>query len=137
MGGNHPYAASGASPSIMSNVPLAAQIACLVLTFLFFCAFSVAREPRGWRRLFQATFSKGGEVSVNKNKVIDESLKKYGIIVAMVLLVADVSLFVWGMTYSDRMKAAHQTPEDRDKLEEYRKAMGSSNAEGARRAVGQ
>ena len=121
----------------MSNVPLAAQIACLILTFLFFCAFSVAREPRGWRRLFQSTFSKGGEVSVNKNKVIDESLKKYGIMVAMALLVADVSLFVWGMTYSDRMKAAMQTPEERDKLEEYRKNIGNSGADAARRSVGQ
>ncbi|MDB6120409.1 MAG: hypothetical protein JWO08_4190, partial [Verrucomicrobiaceae bacterium] len=46
---------------------------------------------------------------MNKNKVIDENLKTYGIIIAMVLLVADVSLFVWGMTYTDRMRAAHQT----------------------------
>jgi hypothetical protein len=121
----------------MSNVPLEAQIACLILTFLFFCAFSIAREPRGWRRLFQSTFSKSGELSVNRNKVIDESLKTYGIVIAMVLLVADVSLFVWGLTYAERVKAANMTPEERDKLSEFHKNLGGSGAEAARRSVGQ
>ncbi len=120
----------------MTNVPLSSQIACIILTALFFFAFSVAREPRGWRRLFQSLFSKSGDFSVNKNKIIDESLKKYGILVAMVLLVADVGLFVWGVTYSDRMKAAMQTPEERDKLTEIRKNIGASGAEAARHAVG-
>ena len=120
----------------MSSVPLLAQIACLILTFLFFCAFSVAREPRGWRRLFQSHFTKNSELSVNRNKVIDESLKTYGIVIAMALLVADVSLFVWGLTYSSRQKAALQTAEELDKLSEFRKAMGSG-ADAARRAVGQ
>jgi len=121
----------------MSNVPLSSQIACIILTALFFFAFSVAREPRGWRRLFQSMFMKGGDFSVNKNKIIDESLKKYGIWVAMFLLVTDVGLFVWGVTYPDRMKAALQTPEERDKLMEIRKTLGSSGSEAARHAVGQ
>lgn len=120
----------------MSKVPLTSQIACIILTALFFFAFSVAREPRGWRRLFQSMFVKSSDFSVNKNKVIDESLKKYGILVAMILLVADVSLFVWGVTYPDRMKAAQQTPEERDKLSEIRKNLGSGS-DAARHAVGQ
>ena len=86
--------------------------------------------------MFQAYFLKSGEVSVNRNKVIDESLKTYGIVVAMALLVADVSLFVWGITYSSRQKAAMQTPEEIDKLSEFRKTMGSG-ADGARRSMSQ
>lgn len=87
--------------------------------------------------MFQAHFSKGGDLSVNRNKVIDESLKTYGIIIAMALLVADVSLFVWGLTYSSRQKAAMQTPEELDKIAEFRKNMGNAGSEGARRSVGQ
>ena len=63
----------------MSDIPIHYQIACVILTALFIWSFSIAREPRGWRRLFQSMFSKSETFSVNKNKVIDEALKRYGL----------------------------------------------------------
>ncbi len=111
-------------------MPLQFQIACIVLTALFIWSFSVAREPRGWRRLFQSFFSKSGEFSVNKNKVIDESLKKYGIVIAMIILVADVSCFVWGLTWRQRETEKLLTPEERALQRENNKinSTGSSGA---------
>jgi hypothetical protein len=53
------------------RLPLPYQIACLLLTALFVWTFSIAREPRGWRRLFQSLFSRSESFSVNKNKVIE------------------------------------------------------------------
>jgi hypothetical protein len=109
----------------MLDFPLKYQVACIVLTALFVWSFSVAREPRGWRRLFQSLFSKSDEFSVNKNKMIDESLKKYGIIVAMVILVADVSCFVWGITNRYRVAAEQMTSEDWSRLQEHQKLNSS------------
>lgn len=117
-------------------MPLKYQIACIVLTALFIWSFSIAREPRGWRRLFQSFFSKSGEFSVNKNKVIDENLKKYGIIVAMVILVADVSCFVWGVTWRHRAIAEQMTKEERDRLNELNRIRSGAPDDPARRAVG-
>lgn len=108
--------------------PLQYRIICIVLTALFVWSFSVAREPRQWRRLFQAKFSKGRDVSVNRNKVIDECLKKYGIIVAMIILVADVGFFIWGATHRDRMNAEAMSPEERFRLSEQAKIQGQNPA---------
>jgi hypothetical protein len=108
--------------------PLQYQIACIVLTALFVWSFSVAREPRQWRRLFQSTFSKAQEFSVNKNKVIDESLKKWGILIAMVFLVIDVACFVAGVTYSDRMQAQRMSADDWYHLDEQNKLQGGSSS---------
>jgi hypothetical protein len=116
------------------KLDLGYQIACLVLTGLFFFAFSVAREPRGWRRLFQSMFSKSGEFSVNKNKVIDETLKKYGILVAMMILLADVSIFVWGLTADQRKRDAELDGEDRVRIIEYNNIKANSGGD-ARRPV--
>ncbi len=110
--------------------PLPYQIACIVLTALFVWAFSVAREPRQWRRLYQSIFSKGDEFSVNKNKVIDESLKNYGITIAMIILVADVSCFVAMVTYQERMRAKQLSVEDWNRLQEQSKIQGSSSTSG-------
>jgi hypothetical protein len=87
-----------------SKYPIEFQIAIIVLTALFLWTFSIAREPRGWRRLFQSMFSKSDNFSVNKNKVIDESLKRYGIFVAMAILVADVTCVVMMVTHPLRHK---------------------------------
>jgi predicted phosphohydrolase len=106
-----------------SKFPIEYQIACIVLTALFLWSFSVAREPRGWRRLFQSMFSKSDNFSVNKNKVIDESLKRYGILVAMAILVADVSCFVLMVTYPLRMKEV--TQEQRERQMEINKIQAS------------
>jgi len=110
--------------------PLPYQIACIVLTALFVWSFSIAREPRQWRRLYQSIFSKGTEFSVNKNKVIDESLKKYGITIAMIILVADVACFVAMVTYQERMRAKLLSDEDRYHLQEQNKIQGSSTSSG-------
>jgi flagellar biosynthesis protein FlhB len=110
----------------MLDFPLKYQVACIVLTALFVWSFSVAREPRGWRRLFQSLFSKSDEFSVNKNKMIDENLKKYGIIVAMVILVADVSCFVWGITNRYRVTAQQMSSEDWTRLNELNKIKATS-----------
>ncbi len=89
-----------------SKYPLHLQIAIIVLTAFFLWSFSIAREPRGWRRLYQSMFGKSETFSVNKNKVIDESLKRYGIFVAMAILVADVVCVVMMVTHPLRMKQA-------------------------------
>jgi len=117
------------------TIPLPIQVVCIVLTGLFLFAFSVAREPRGWRRLFQSMFGSSATFSVNKNKVIDESLKRYGIVVAMVFLVADVSLFVWGLTAHTRQLQSEMTQEETIQLNEIQKINGNRGADGARRAV--
>ncbi len=118
-------------------MPLPYQIACIVLTALFFFAFSVAREPRGWRRLFQSMFATSADFSVNKNKVIDENLKRYGIVVAMAILVLDVGLFVWGVTARNRKSLQNMTQEQIMRLNEIQKISGSQGSSGARRAVGE
>jgi flagellar biosynthesis protein FlhB len=113
----------------MREIPIQYQIACVILTALFIWSFSIAREPRGWRRLFQSMFSKSESFSVNKNKVIDEALKKYGIIIAMIILVADVSCFVLGVTHPFREKARHLSPEQRESMNEINKIQsGSGNS---------
>jgi len=89
-----------------SKYPLHLQIAIIVLTAFFLWSFSIAREPRGWRRLYQSMFGRSETFSVNKNKVIDESLKRYGIFVAMAILVADVVCVVMMVTHPLRMKQA-------------------------------
>jgi len=107
-----------------SKFPIEYQIACIVLTALFLWSFSVAREPRGWRRLFQSMFSKSDNFSVNKNKVIDESLKRYGILIAMTILVADVTCFVLMVTYPLRMKQVSK--EDRERQGEIMRIQGNN-----------
>ena len=111
-------------PMDTSKFPIEYQIACIVLTALFLWSFSVAREPRGWRRLFQSMFSKSDNFSVNKNKVIDESLKRYGILIAMTILVADVTCFVLMVTYPLRMKQISK--EDRERQGEIMRIQGNN-----------
>lgn len=110
----------------MREIPIQYQIACVILTALFIWTFSIAREPRGWRRLFQSLFSRSESFSVNKNKVIDESLKKYGIVVAMVILVADVTCFVMGVTYPFREKARNLSQEQIERMQEINKLNSGS-----------
>jgi hypothetical protein len=105
-------------------MPIEAQIAFIILTALFLLAFSVAREPRGWRRLVQSAFGSKQEISVNKNKRLDETLKSYGIIVAMCFLVADVGVIVWGVTYKFRVDEGKMSAEERAKANEMRRLGG-------------
>ena len=97
---------------MFDRYPLKYQITLVILSALFVWAFVIAREPRQWRRLYQSIFSKGEQFSVNKNKVIDETLKSYGIIVAMIILVADVACFVTMMTHQERTRAEQRLAHD-------------------------
>ena len=99
-------------------------IACIILTAIFLVAFGISREPRGFRKVFQEFFRKNTPVDVNRNKVIDESLKHYGIIVAMFVLVLDVGLFVWGVTETARAKPLDLSPAERAKANEIRRLGG-------------
>ncbi len=108
--------------------PLQYQVACIVLTALFVWCFSISREPRQCRRLFQSVFARNEPSSVNKNKVLDEKLKSYGISVAMIFLVADVACFVAGVTYRDRMEAKEKSAEDWSRINELNKIQGSAPA---------
>jgi hypothetical protein len=101
--------------------PLRYQIACIILTALFVWSFSVAREPRQWRRLFQSIFYRTDQFSVNKNKVIDEILKSWCIRIAMLILVADVACFVAMVTYKERMHARDMSADDWYHLDEQNK----------------
>lgn len=114
--------------------PLIYQIICIVLTALFVWCFMVAREPRQWQRLYQSKFCKAEDFSVNRNKQIDESLKKYGILVTMVFLVADVGVFLWGATYQSRMERSKLSHEERLRLSEMEKLQ--SRGQGPGRAPG-
>ncbi|OYW31596.1 MAG: hypothetical protein B7Z47_00570 [Chthoniobacter sp. 12-60-6] len=123
----------------MREIPIQYQIACVILTALFIWSFSIAREPRGWRRLFQSMFSKSetfsvnknkvideATFSVNKNKVIDEALKRYGIVIAMIILVVDVSCFVLGVTAPFREKMRSLSPEQRENMNEINKVKSNT-----------
>lgn len=120
----------------VENFPLPYQIACVILTALFLWTFSIARDPRGWRRLYQAKFTKKEDFSVNKNKKIDEGIKKYGIGVAMIFLVAAVSVFVIGITYRHRHIQRPMTQEDKFRAQDTQRIMENAPKDSARRAVG-
>ncbi len=113
-----------------ASFPLKYQIACIMLTALFVLFFSISREPRQWRRLYQSRFSKERDFSVNKNKVIDEDLKKYGIVIAMIILMADVACFVIGVTHKDRMRVKDLTPDDWYMINEQNKIKSTAPTQG-------
>ena len=71
-------------------------------------------------------FSKSESFSVNKNKVIDEALKRYGIVIAMAILVIDVSCFVLGVTYPFRQKLRSLSPAQRENMQEINKYQQNS-----------
>jgi hypothetical protein len=102
----------------VEHFPLPYQILCIVLTALFLWSFSIARDPRGWRRLYQAKFSKNEDFSVNKNKQIDEAMKKWGILIAMMFLVVDVTFFLLGVTYRYRNQQRQTTREEQFRASE-------------------
>ena len=91
------------------DIPLGSQITIIVLTTLFLWTFSIARDPRSWRRLYQARFAKTDKFSVNKNKRIDEWIKQYGIMVSMFILVCDVTLIVFSLLAPQLNKPANSS----------------------------
>ncbi len=115
----------------VENFPLGYQIACILLTGVFLLTFSIARNPRGWRRLFQSKFSKTSELSVNKNKRIDEMIKKHGISISMIFLVGAVTCFVLGATYRYRIKAKQETRDEQfQRMDLERFKAGAPASEG-------
>jgi len=116
--------------------PLPYKIACIVLSGLFLWTFSIARDPRGWRRLYQAKFARKDGFSVNKNKTIDESLKKWGITIAMLILISDVSCFIFGLTYQIRNRQHEQTLEEKSKMIDVRLHKGTSSDASRRGPLG-
>ncbi|RBP41503.1 hypothetical protein DES53_107336 [Roseimicrobium gellanilyticum] len=117
--------------------PLPFQILCIVLTALFIWFFCIARNPRGWRRLYQSKFCNPEDHSVNRNKRLDELIRKYGIIAAMLVLVADVGFVVWGVTTRHRLSSQRPlTKEEQLRAAEAERIQGGSSKTSARRAVG-
>lgn len=125
-----------AEPSQGESFPLIYQIACIILTALFLWSFSIARDPRGWRRLYQAKFVKHEDFSVNKNKKIDEAMKKWGILIAMMFLVSDVSCFVLGVTFKYRNNPKQWTKDDMYRAQDVDKVKGDGSGGAAKRALG-
>jgi hypothetical protein len=103
------------------RLPLPFQIACLILTALFVCAFNLSREPRSWRRLYQSTFTSPDRISVNKNKSIDAKLKKWGIRIAMLILVLDVAVFLFGITAQSRKRQNEMNLDDWNRFNEMKR----------------
>lgn len=117
--------------------PLHFQILCIVLTALFIWIFCIARNPRGWRRLYQAKFCNPEDHSVNRNKRLDELIRKYGIMAAMLVLVTDVGFVVWGVT--NRYRHDSQRPlskEEQFRAAEAERLKGGASKTSARRSVG-
>jgi hypothetical protein len=108
------------------RLPLPFQIACLVLTALFVGAFNLSREPRSWRRLYQSFFTKSDTISVNRNKSIDTKLKKWGIRIAMLILVVDVAVFLFGVTAPSRKRQREMSLEEWNRVDEIKRLEGSS-----------
>ena len=115
---------------MFDRYPLKYQITLVILSALFVWAFVIAREPRQWRRLYQSIFSKGGQFSVNKNKVIDETLKGWGIVIAMIFLVLDVWCFVHMLRQPDIDRARQMSVEDWNRLQEQNKIQSTSPVQG-------
>ena len=104
--------------------PLPYQIGFILLTALFAVAFSISREPRQWRRFWQARVARVEEVSVNRNKYLDEQLKHYSILIAMAFLVLDVGVIVAGLTHKYRNTPSTLTEEQRLRVAEQRRLGG-------------
>lgn len=106
------------------HFPFFYQIICLALTLLFIFVFRIARAPRTWRRRFQSIFYPSTTFSVNQNRVIDRKVKNIGILVAMAILVANVTVFLIGVTSPGRKRFDNMTPEERYRVEEIKRIQG-------------
>lgn len=96
------------------NFPLVYQIISVIFTALVVWTFAIGRDPRAWRRLYQAKFSRSAEFSINRNKRIDEMIKKYCPTIAVLFIIIAAWSFVMGVTYKMRhtqRPASQQTVE--------------------------
>lgn len=106
------------------NFPFAYQAVALVCFALFLLFFSVARDPRSWRRLYQAFFSRKEEFSVNRNKRFDELIKKYSIWVSMLFLVICATSLILGATHKRRLEAREISREEKILRDDVRRVQG-------------
>ena len=116
-----PGISTSLAETMLLPLPLPYAVAVILLTALFLLSFSISRDPRSWRRLYQARFMRREDFSVNRNKRIDESVKHYGIVIAMVFLVLAVACFVLGLTSRRRSVKPEQTMEERFRSEDVDK----------------
>ena len=86
----------------LRNFPLGYQILSVVFTALVIWTFAIGRDPRAWRRLYQAKFSRSEEFSINRNKRLDEKIRKYCPAIAVVFIIIAAWAFVMGVTYKMR-----------------------------------
>jgi hypothetical protein len=116
--------------------PLFYQISSIVLAALFLLSFSVARDPRSWRRLYQSKFTRKEEFSVNRNKRIDEGIKKYGISVSMIFLVGAVGCFLMGVTYHHRHSKRPMSQAEKFLQQDSERLLENAPKDATRRSVG-
>lgn len=93
-------------------------------------SFNVARNPRKWRRLYQARWAAGQDFSINRNKALDEMLRTRGLLVAMLFLLAAVVVFVTMLTHASRQRQASMTREDWNHFNEQKRIEKRSPAKG-------
>lgn len=87
---------------MFGHIPLFYKLGCLMLTALVVWGVSVCRDPRGWRRLYQVTFLPTKPISINRNKVMDESLKKWAILATTFLILADLACMTMGVAVASQ-----------------------------------
>lgn len=66
-----------------------------VLLLLFLWAILIARRPRDWRRLWQDLMHPGVQISVNRNKRLDELLRRYSVMAGGIFLIAAAASFLF------------------------------------------
>ncbi len=86
----------------VKNFPLVYQILFVIFGALVVWTFAIGRDPRPWRRLYQAKFSGGEGFSINRNKQLDEKTKKYCPAFAVLFIIIAAWAFVMGVTYKMR-----------------------------------
>ena len=65
--------------------------------------------------------------TINKNKRLDEIIKKYGITIAMVILMADAGIFVLGVTYRYRHTQTPMTADEKQRALETQRFLESAS----------
>ncbi len=87
----------------------------------------VAWEPRPWRQIWQSRFGGAGEASSRRRKSMDRKLKRRGILMAMILLMADVTCYVIGITSPMRQKTSMLSVEEKYRIEEFKRIKAANS----------
>jgi uncharacterized protein YjeT (DUF2065 family) len=98
----------------------ASIILATVLFVLFLWSLIIARDPREWRQAFQAVFE-DDNASVNRNKLLDEAIRRWCRRLAGTFLVFSLTVLALGLVLHLQDKnQVNLTPEQRAKLEQLR-----------------